>query len=46
MAELWVEKGYKHLGIKSQNLQDQASRLEKMDDSIGETCASDATNGG
>lgn len=46
MAELWVEKGYKHLGIKSQNLQDQASRLEKMDDSIGETCATDATNGG
>ena len=37
MTELWVEKGYEHLGIKSRNLWDQASRLEKMDDSIGET---------
>ena len=36
MTELWVEKGYEHLGIKCQNLWDQASRLEKMDDSIGE----------
>ena len=31
---------------KSQNLRDQASRLEKMDDSIGEICATEATNGG
>ena len=46
MTELWVKKGYEHLGIKSQNLQDQASRLEKMDDSIGEICATDATNSG
>ena len=46
MTELWVEKGYEHLGIKSQNLRDQASRLEKMNDSIGETCDTDATNGG
>ena len=48
MTELWVEKGYEHLGIKSQNPRDQTSRLEKMDDStcIGETCATDATNGG
>ena len=46
MTELWVEKGYEHLGIKSQNLWDQASRLEKMDDGIGEICATDATNGG
>ena len=45
MTELWVEKRYEHLGIKSQNLRDQASWLEKMDDSIGETCATDATNG-
>ena len=35
-----------NLGIKSHNLQDQASRLEKMDGSIGETCDTDATNGG
>ena len=31
MAELWEAKGYAHLGIKSQNLRDQASRLEKID---------------
>ena len=30
MAELWKAKGYAHLGIKSQNLRDQASRLEKI----------------
>ena len=30
MAELWGAKGYAHLGIKSQNLRDQASRLEKI----------------
>ena len=46
MTELWVEKEYIHLGIKSQNLRDQASRLVKMDDSIGETCATDAANDG
>ena len=45
MTELWIEKGYEHLGIKSQNQRDQASRLEKMDDSIGEICATDATSG-
>ena len=31
MAELWEAKGYAHLGIKSQNLRDQASRIEKFD---------------
>ena len=31
MKQLWEEKGYEHLGIKSQNLRDQASRLEKME---------------
>ena len=31
MAELWEAKGYAHLGIKSQNLRDQASRIEKID---------------
>ena len=30
MKELWDEKGYEHLGIKAQNLRDQASRLEKL----------------
>ena len=29
--ELWEEKGYRYLGLKSQNLRDQASRLEKME---------------
>ena len=29
--DLWEEKGYGHLGLKSQNLRDQASRLEKME---------------
>ena len=31
MAALWEEKGYGHLGLKSQNLRDQALRLEKME---------------
>ena len=31
MKQLWEEKGYEHLGIRSQNIQDQASRLEKME---------------
>ena len=30
MTELWAAKGYAHLGIKSENLRDQASRLEKI----------------
>jgi len=30
MKELWDEAGYYNLGIKSQNLRDQASRLEKI----------------
>ena len=29
MTDLWNAKGYGHLGLKSQNLRDQASRLEK-----------------
>ena len=29
--DLWEDKGYRFLGLKSQNLQDQASRLEKME---------------
>ncbi|KAK2554945.1 DNA repair endonuclease XPF [Acropora cervicornis] len=31
MKQLWEEKGYEHLGIRSQNLRDQVSRLEKME---------------
>ena len=31
MADLWEDKGYGYLGLKSQNLRDQASRLEKME---------------
>ena len=30
MTDLWNAKGYGHLGLKSQNLRDQASRLEKI----------------
>ena len=30
MKDLWNERGYGHLEFKSQNLRDQASRLEKM----------------
>ena len=31
MKQLWGEKGYEHLGGRSQNIQDQASRLERME---------------
>ena len=31
MVDLWEDKGYRFLGLKSQNLQDKASRLEKME---------------
>ena len=31
MKQLWEEKGYEHLGIRSQNLRDQASGLEKIE---------------
>ena len=31
MKQLWEEKGYEHLGIRSQNLRDQAPRLKKME---------------
>ena len=30
LEELWNGKGYGHLNLKSQNLRDQASRLEKL----------------
>ena len=36
MKELWEQKGYGHLGLKGQNLRDQASRLEKAQEcSVG-----------
>ena len=31
MKQLWEERGYEQLGIRSQNIQDQVSRLEKME---------------
>lgn len=34
MTEMWEAKGYAHLAFKSQNLRDQASRLEKIDTNI------------
>ena len=39
MKELWEEKGYGNLGLKSENLLDQASRLEKNQDALMETSA-------
>ena len=30
MKEMWDDMGYKNLKLKSQNLRDQASRLEKI----------------
>ena len=39
MKELWEEKGYGNLGLKSPNLRDQASRLEKNQDALMETSA-------
>ena len=30
MKQLWEESGYQNLGLKAQNLRDQASRLEKL----------------
>ena len=32
MKKLWDERVYGHLGLKGQNLRDQASRLEKNQD--------------
>ena len=43
MKELWEEKGYGNLGLKSQNLRDQASRLEKNQGALMETNATRQT---
>lgn len=40
MKELWEEKRCGNLGLKSQNLRDQASRLEKNGDERGGTDSS------
>ncbi|XP_020912133.1 uncharacterized protein LOC110249894 [Exaiptasia diaphana] len=37
MKELWDDMGYGYLGFTGQNLRDQASRLEKIQDSIFST---------
>ena len=36
MKDLWETMGYYELGLSSQNLRDQAQRLEKMQDRKGE----------
>lgn len=50
MKELWNEKGYAHLEFKSQNLRDQASKLEKFQgcvmDSYGEDARAVNADGG
>ena len=37
MKQLWEESGYQNLGLKAQNLRDQASRLEKLQESSATT---------
>ena len=34
MKELWDMKGYEHIGLKAQNLRDQASPLEKNQEGL------------
>ena len=41
MKDLWEMMGYYELGLLSQNLRDQAQRLEKMQDMKGEAICSD-----
>ena len=43
MKELWEEKGYGNLGLESQNLRDQTSRLEKNQGALMETSATGQT---
>ena len=45
MKDLWDKKGYEHLGLKSQNLRDQAARLEKTN-AAAETRAIGKVSGG
>lgn len=45
MHELWIDKGYNHLGLKSQNLRDQASRLEKtIRNNLADSNVNDSTD--
>ena len=37
MKQLWEESGYQNLGLKAQNLRDQASQLEKLQESSATT---------
>ena len=41
MKDLWETMGYYELGLSSQNLRDQAQRLEKMKDRKGEVVRND-----
>ena len=41
MKDLWETMGYYELGLSSQNLRDQAQRLEKMEDKKGEVVCND-----
>ena len=43
MKELWEEEGHGNLRLKSQNLRDQASRLEKNHDALMETSVTGQT---
>ena len=45
MKDLWDKKGYEHLGLKSQNLRDQAAMLEKTN-AAAETRAIGKVSGG
>ena len=41
MKDLWETMGYSELGLSSQNLRDQAQRLEKMQEKKGEVVRKD-----
>ena len=41
MKDLWEKMGYCELGLSSQNLPDQAQRLEKIQDGKGEVVRND-----
>ena len=41
MKDLWETKGYYELGVSSQNLRDQAQRVEKIQDRKGEVVRND-----
>ena len=45
MKELWDEKGYAHLELKSQNLRHQDTRLEKLQGCVMDDYGGDKRNG-